>query len=266
MKSMYNAIGRTSGRIGLLLLATTLPLSTGCFETDAANELLDELLDAVRDERAAAEQDERGVPAVGNRGDRGGGVPVIADGSSNTIFVGEDTARRGERPETSAPAPSGDGSVREVDPDGGDGVVSPERPADPPVDPPTDNLVGQLTAQLSDRFFEFGTSSFFDSGSITENTELQTCGFGRFGMRVTRITSSTVGDLSSESTLIGTWSVALNGADPVLVLNVESASDPADVGTRQIAVAVDPNTGEIFFDGNRASVTDASADCAAAQG
>lgn len=121
-----------------------------------------------------------------------------------------------------------------------------------------------VTAALADRFFTFGSSSFFSSGSITDSDELQLCAFGRFGMRITRITSTSFDTFSSEDLLVGNWSIVIDGGAAVLVLDVDNASDPADIGTRQIAVAFDA-AGNAIFDGAKSEAVDAAADCASAQ-
>ena len=124
--------------------------------------------------------------------------------------------------------------------------------------------VRALTTQLSDKRLEFGHSSFFSSGSITESDELVLCGFGRFGMRITRITSTSFDTFSSESTLFGTWSINAAGGGAALVLQVDDASDRADLGVRQLAIQL-ATTGAVLVDGERATVTDAAGDCAAAR-
>lgn len=124
--------------------------------------------------------------------------------------------------------------------------------------------IDAVTTAIADRLFTFGHSSFFSSGSITENNDLELCGFGRFGLRITRITSTSFDTFSSENILVGTWSIEAAGSDLTLVLVVDDASDPADIGTRRIALSSDAN-GDILFDGERADIADATADCAAAQ-
>lgn len=121
-----------------------------------------------------------------------------------------------------------------------------------------------VTAAFADKFFTFGSSSFFSGGSITDSDELQLCAFGRFGMRITRITSTSFDTFSSEDVLVGNWSIVIEGGAAVLVLDVDNAGDPADIGTRQIAVTFDAG-GNAFFDGARSEAVDAAADCASAQ-
>lgn len=113
---------------------------------------------------------------------------------------------------------------------------------------------------LADKFFEFGASRFFSGGSITDNNELELCGVGQFGLRITRITSTSLDTFSSESTLFGRWSVTTQNGGLVLVLDVTQASDANDVGQRRLAVRV--NGGQFAFDGAAATVSSAAADCA----
>ncbi len=255
-------IKQTAVGAGLLFSAVLAASSTACIDADLGNELVSELIDSVQ-----AAREEQGDNLGGDDAGDAAGRPApgqgIQDGSSNTIAIGEQT-------------PSGDGAVRDVPADGGIPASDPAGEVAPPDDPtsapapvtPVENadeaLIADLTAQLGDKLMEFGSSSFFSSGSITESVLLETCAFGGFAMRVTRITATSIGDLSSEDFFEGTWSVALVDGQPVIVLNVERASDPADVGTRRVTISAGPN-GELFLDGNPASVSDATADCAAAQ-
>jgi hypothetical protein len=169
-------------------------------------------------------------------------VPRVQDGTSNTIIRDEISGE---------PAP--------VTPDPG------QQAGGEPSPSPAPSTDAQLVAALSDTFVEFGTSSIFSSGSITESVLIQLCGFGRFGMRVTRITSSTFGDLSSEEFLVGTWTVERGQrASSVLVLSVEQASDPNDVGERRLVLAPSASGG-LLVDGAQATISSAAAECATAQ-
>ncbi|MDX2200504.1 MAG: hypothetical protein SF069_16235 [Phycisphaerae bacterium] len=167
----------------------------------------------------------------GARDDEAGGqVGGIQDGTSNTIGIGEQ--------------PSGGGA--------------------PPVGGGPAEALADLTRELGDKFITFGSSSFFSSGSITESVQLQTCAFGRFGMLVTRVTSTSFDTFSSEETLLGTWTVKAVRGGFVLELNVDQATDTNDIGVQQRVLTVDSN-GNLFLDDERAEVADAAADCAAAQ-
>lgn len=126
------------------------------------------------------------------------------------------------------------------------------------------DAIAEFTRELGDKFITFGSSSFFSSGSITESVQLQTCAFGRFGMLVTRVTSTSFDTFSSEETLLGTWSVKAVGGGFVLELDVDRATDTNDIGVQQRVLTVDSN-GNLFVDDARAEMADAAADCAAAQ-
>lgn len=231
MKSNRNNMGsglvRWSAVVGMALAAC----AGGCVEVAG------DLPDVVINPGGNA-----GGGTAGGDGAARGAAP-IQDGTSNTIIRDEISGD---------PAPvTRDSGGR---PAGGEPSSSPA--------PATD---AQMVGVLSDTFVEFGSSSIFDSGSITESVLLQLCGFGRFGMRVTRITSSTFGDLSSEEFLVGTWTVEQGQrAGSVLVLNVEQASDPNDVGERRLSLAPSASGG-LLVDGEQATVSSAAAECAAAR-
>ncbi|MBK8913151.1 MAG: DUF1559 domain-containing protein [Phycisphaerales bacterium] len=205
----------------------------------------------------------------------------IQDGASNTIAVGESGA-----------LPT-DGSVRPIVAVPGRGTGDPSNTADgganqtPPNDPasaPADNAPGgapnsgapnsgggstsaaseaadeaALESQFANNRFEFGSSSFFSGGSITENSDLTLCNGRRFGMLVTRITSTQFNTFSSESQLIGEWSIDITPQGTDLILNVRSASDPADVGTRRLPLTANDTT--LFIAGNAARIADATNAC-----
>lgn len=201
---------------------------------------------------------------------------LVQDGTSNTIVVGErptgnasgGPAARPGGGGTSEPVggsqAGGDGQPRPVDTSSPAPPTSPAPAAQPPADQSA-AIVAQLTQALGDTFLTFGDSSFFSSGSITESSELQLCAFGRFGMRVTTITSTSLDTFSSEDTRFGAWSVRALDGGFVLELNVDDASDPADVGIRQLVLTVNDDGTALFLDGARADVSDASADCEAAR-
>ena len=214
---------------------------------------------AVRDPGAAPRADEGAADADGSDSD-------ASTGTSETSFPADEAgATTGDAP---ADADQDDSSA------GGEDQSDSEQPADTPVAPPADDAgaaaddtadaVAQLTEQFGDKLFEFGSSQFFSSGSITSSVELELCAFGRFGMRVTRITSTSLNTFSSEDTLLGAWSIAIRDGGPVIVLNTDQASDEGDIGVRELPLAVD-DAGALLIDGEPASVSDAAADCAAAQ-
>lgn len=208
-------------QIGSFTLASMVALLAGCLSSIDPAALLPE----------------EGLP-TGRGSDTTPGDGSIADGTSNTILIGEE-------PDTQTPA-------------------DPAPPTGAPPAPPVDNLAAQFQAALGDRFLEFGEASFFSSGSITANHELVLCAFGRFGMRITQVTSTDLGSTSSERSLTGTWSVQSQGQRLLLVLNVEEASDPDDVGTQAFELAADADN-HLFVDGAAANVADATTDCRAAQ-
>ena len=216
--------------------ATLLGLgSFGCIDGG-----VDVVIDA-----GAPDANEAGAPAGGQPRDNApGGVDDIQDGTRNTIQIdetppAEDAPPGGNQPprgDAGAPTPAADDSA----------------------------AIADLTRTLGDKFLTFGDSSFFSSGSITDNNELQLCAFGRFGMRVTRVTSTSFDTFSSEETFIGVWSVKEAGGQFVLELVVEDATDPNNVGVQQRRLTIDA-AGNLFIDGVRTEAVDAAADCAAAE-
>lgn len=167
--------------------------------------------------------------AVGNGGGQSPDGP--RDGSSNTIDIDETP------PATSDPSPARDDAAA---------------------------TIAEFTNGLGDKIMTFGSSSFFSSGSITDSVQLQTCAFGRFGMQITRVTSTSFNTFSSEEAFIGTWSVKAVSDGFVLELVVEQATNASDVGVQQRVLTVDSN-GNLLIDNARAEIADAAADCAAAQ-
>lgn len=262
-------ITQSAGWASFLFSAAIAASNTACIDADLGNALVSELIESVqaaRDEQGEGlgDDDAADPPA------RPAPVQGIQDGSSNTIAIGEQRPAAGDGAARGVTPPDDGLPTSDAEGDRGGDVAPPDDPtsAPAPATPPSQNandaLIADLTAQLGDKLMEFGSSSFFSSGSITESVLLETCGFGGFAMRITRITTTSIGDLSSENFFEGTWSVALVQGQPAIVLNVERASDPADVGTRQVAISAGSN-GELFLDGNPAGVSDAAADCAAAQ-
>ncbi len=232
MKSLGHDMGTRAGRLGAMLGIAMLAWAAGCVEI--AGDLPDVVINPGGNARGGG-----GVIGDGSVRD----VPPVQDGTSNTITRDEIS---------NEPAPV----TRDPGPQAGGGEPSPS-PA-----PSTD---AQMVAALSDTFVEFGASSIFSSGSITESVLIQLCGFGRFGMRVTRITSSTFGDLSSEDFMVGTWTVERGQrASSVLVLSVEQASDPNDVGERRLVLAPSASGG-LLVDGEQATISSAAAECATAR-
>lgn len=207
---------------------------------------------------AAAADSNRGAPRGAS------GNATITDGASNTINVGENPPPADNLGSPRPPAPPPPGSPPPT-PDAGSSPAPPAAGASPDAAQQAQERA-EITALLGDKQFEFGDSSFFSSGSITENNVLVLCAFGRFGMQVTRITTTSFGgDLSSETTLFGTWTVEFADRAPLLVLNVDDAADPADRGPRRISLASNA-AGNLLLDSAVASIRDAAATCAAAQG
>lgn len=258
-------------RIGLVFSALVALGSIGCIDEEL-DRLIDEVVGSLSESGSDASSPAAGSPAAGG----GRRVVDVPDGTSNTIGVGE---RPPPAPSAPADAPAGGGRPNRGGGRPSDGASRPSDGADQPVDgggrprdsadqPPVGDdaaaTIAEITRALGDKFLTFGSSSFFSSGSITSNNELALCAFGRFGMRVTRITSTSLNTFSSESALIGTWAVRVVGGQFVLELNVDNASDPNDIGVQQLVLTVDSN-GNLLIDNARADVADATADCAAAQ-
>lgn len=252
-------------RIGLVFSALFTLGSFGCVDAEL-DRLIDEVVGGLSESSSGSSSPAAGTPVAG--GGRGGAN--IQDGTSNTIGVGE---RPPPGPGAPADAPvdgarrPADGAARPSDDDDrptDDAARPSDGAAQPTVGDDAAATVAEFTRALGDKFLTFGSSSFFSSGSITANNELALCAFGRFGMRVTRITSTSLNTFSSESALIGTWEVKAVGGQFVLELTVDNASDPNDIGIQQLVLTVDSN-GNLFIDDARADVADATADCAAAQ-
>lgn len=186
------------------------------------------------------------------------GVDEIRDGSSNTISVGEDPAAPG----TSDPRPAEPAPPEPAPPE--------PAPSEPPAAEPgsglTPEVLAEITAQLGDKFFTFASSSGNSDNNafLTGTNELALCAFGRFGRRETTIFSSGGTTFDSTTDSIGTWSVIAVDGQPVLELRVESSGDANAPSRVLLPIAADAN-GTLFLDGQRATVSDAAADCAAAQ-
>lgn len=200
---------------------------------------------------------------------RGNDQTGIQDGTSNTIAIGEATpgdSRIGRLPRIDA---AGDGSSGDQpvpsDAAPGEPAAGDTADQDAAVNPDAANRRALLSA-LEDRLLTFGDSSFFSGGSITDSNELQLCAFGKFAMRVTRVTSTSLDTFSSESLLIGSWSIETVGDAALIVLNVESASSADDLGLRRLPVAIDPISQRIIVNGAPAESFDVAADCATAAG
>ncbi|QOJ15713.1 MAG: hypothetical protein HRU75_14145 [Planctomycetia bacterium] len=184
------------------------------------------------------------VPGRANDGNNGG-LPGNTPGASS-----------GAPPDnpTSAPADSAPGGAANAP-----GAGSPATGSAPPPASSEAADEAALESQFANNRFEFGSSSFFSGGSITDNSDLVLCNGRRFGLLVTRITSTQFSTFSSESRLAGEWSIDVTPQGTDLVLNVQSASDPADVGLRRLPLTASNTT--LFISGNAASISDATAAC-----
>lgn len=195
----------------------------------------------------------------------GRGAGRINDGSSNTILIGEDGGRT-----------LGDGSVRSIGngASGSDGSGAGGLPADDPTSAPSPSTVpadnsaalAAIRAEIADSLFHFASSSG-NSGNdafVTGVTDLQLCGFGRFGMREFTSFASSVGDFSSEHFLVGTWTLQESRGNIFVVLTIEQSTRENEDATRALLLQRD-GAGNFAFDGALAERENAAADCAAAQ-
>ncbi|MFN0136048.1 MAG: hypothetical protein ACKVS9_08025 [Phycisphaerae bacterium] len=188
---------------------------------------------------------------------------AIADGTSNTIQVGEQTG--GGVPQTSAAAdqvasPLPGGNVGGV-PVGGAPVI----PTVPPAQPSEPQASQAAIDALGDKVFSFSSSSGNSDNNafVTSVTDLQLCRFGKFAIRETTSFSSDIGGQFSTTNSIGSWTVLEQGGRFGLRLTIEQSENPNFIGEQFMEVSF--GNGNVFFNGNRADVSDASADCAAAE-
>jgi hypothetical protein len=154
-------------------------------------------------------------------------ISPVADGTSNTIQVGETPARGGLSP---------------------------------------DDLKA-VTQALGDKNFEFGdaTSNSDRNAFLTGTTDLALCAFGRFGRIHTLIFSSEVGDSTTEDRSGGTWRIVDVQGSPVLELHVENSTERNFKTIEQLTLTTDAS-GNLLINRQRATISDAAGDCAAAQG
>jgi hypothetical protein len=119
--------------------------------------------------------------------------------------------------------------------------------------PATDSLA----AALADTIITVSSDSFFSSGSIVSTQVMALCASGSFHLDETRITSTSIGDVSSEESFDGTWSVRSIGGVQTLEL-VTGEPEP-----RRFAVAIE--NGQLLLDGKAPDVSPNTA-CGGASG
>lgn len=225
-----------TGLVGAFVLSSSL-LSVGC---GASAEEVGSLIDGLNTLAEAT-------------------ASAIADGTSNTIQVGE---QPGGVPQTS---PAADEVASPVPGSNVGGVPVGGAPVIPAV-PPSEPQVSQAAIDaLGDKVFSFsGSSGNSDNNAfVTSVTDLQLCRFGKFAIRETTSFSSNIGGQFSTTNSIGSWTVLEQGGRFGLRLTIEQSENPNFVGEQFMEVTFANNN--VFFDGNRADVSDASADCAAAE-
>lgn len=225
-----------TGLSGVVVLASAL-MSVGCGGTAEDVGSLIDSINSIADATAAA----------------------IQDGSSNTIQFGEQPVGGANQP------PSGVADDQTSAPALVDGTPSAGAAAPPSTPSATPVISQEAVDALGDKFFSFGSSSGNSDNNafVTGTTELQLCRFGKFGMRETTIFSSSIGTFDSTSNSLGSWTVLQQRGRLVLRLTIEQTNDSNPVAEQNFELVF--NNGGVSFDGSQADVSDATAECAAAE-